>query len=56
MEPPLLLFMLSMYKANKGVIVVVNTDTKGTSQNVRIIGVSVLSAFPTKSNRHTFCR
>ena len=29
----------------------VNTDTKGTCQNVRIIGVSVLSGFPDKKSR-----
>ena len=29
----------------------INTDTKGTCQNVRIIGVSVLSGFPDKKSR-----
>ena len=29
----------------------VNTDTKGTRQNFRIIGVSVLSGFPDKKSR-----
>ena len=29
----------------------VNTDTKGTRQNVRIIGVSVLSGFPEKKKQ-----
>ena len=29
----------------------VNTDTKGTRQNVSIIGVSVLSGFPDKKSR-----
>ena len=34
----------------------VNTDTKGTCKNVRIIGVSVLSGFPEKSHGHMFYR
>ena len=34
----------------------VNTDTKGTCRNVRIIGVSVLSGLPDKSHGHMFYR